>query len=298
MFGFINYIPEFVKDALKDSISLIPFLFIIFVLIEIFESYFSHKINTIVKYSKGIGPIVGAIVAVIPQCGFSVIASTLYIKKFISAGTLLAVYIATSDEAIPVLLASPNQFYPMIKIIFIKCILAIIVGYFVDFTLAFFFKNKQDYFLQAQADIEDDEKGCCGHAIKEKRRVRFILHPLKHTAHVFVFILAVCLILNYMFEVFGTEAIQNNMLQNSLFQPVLTGLFGLIPNCATSIIITMMFINGVISLGSTVAGLSSAAGLGLLVLIRKNTSRKNTACIILTLLTFSILAGILIQMFI
>ena len=293
----INFLPEFVIDALKDSLSLVPFLFIIFVLIEVFEGYFSHRIKDFVKFSKGIGPLIGTLAAVIPQCGFSVIASTLYIRRFISIGTLLAVYIATSDEAIPVLLAKPQYYKEMVAIVVIKCIMAIIAGYSIDFVYEKIFKKKQEL-SEEEADISDDQKGCCGHCIKERKRDRFIFHPLKHTAHIWIFIFAVCLILNWLFEKFGIENIQNYMLQNSILQPVITGIVGLIPNCAISVIITMMFINGVITLGSTISGLSSSAGLGLLVLIQKNENKKNTLFIISVLLAVSIITGIIVQLLI
>lgn len=294
MFEFLEFLPEFLLDAIKDSLSLVPFLFIIFVLIEVFEGYFSHRIKEFVKYAKGIGPIIGTLAAIIPQCGFSVIASTLYIRKFISIGTLLAVYIATSDEAIPVLLAKPEYYKEMIAIIIIKCIMAIIIGYGIDIIYEKIFKKKQE-FVEGDADIEENQKGCCGHCIKERKRDRFIFHPFLHTLHIWVFIFTVCLVLNWLFEKFGIENIQNYMLQNSILQPVITGILGLIPNCAISVILTMMFINGIITLGSTISGLSSSAGLGLLVLIQKNNDRKNTLFIIGTLLIVSIIAGIIVQ---
>ena len=299
MTEIFSFMPEYFMDALidafKDSLALVPFLFVIFIFIEVFEQFFSHKINGFVKCAKNVGPIIGTLAAVVPQCGFSVIASTLYIRKFISVGTLLAVYIATSDEAIPILIASPNQFLPMLKIILIKCVMAVLVGYSIDFIFEKIFKQKQEH-PTVDAEIEDDEKGCCGHAIKERKRIKYLLHPFLHTVRIFLFIFVVCLILNCLFEQFGLENIQNHMMQNSSVQPIITGAIGLIPNCAISVIITTMFINGVISLGSTVAGLSSSAGLGLLVLIRKNPSFKNTLFIIGTLFAVSAIAGILIQL--
>ena len=293
----IKLLPEFVFDALKDSLSLVPFLFVIFIFIEVFEHYFSHKVKDFVKYSKGIGPVIGALAAVVPQCGFSVIASTLYIRKFISIGTLLAVYIATSDEAIPVLLAKPQYYKQMVAIVLIKCILAIVTGYVIDFVYEKIFKKKQKL-SDEEAYIEENQKGCCGHCIKERKRDRFIFHPLMHTAHIWLFIFIVCLVLNWLFMKFGIDNIQNYMLQNSVLQPIITGIIGLIPNCAVSVIITMMFINGVITIGSAISGLSSSAGLGLLVLIQKNESRKNTVFVILTLLAVSIVAGIVVQYFV
>ena len=296
MFEFLNFLPEYVVDAIKDSVSLIPFLFIIFVLIELFEQFFAHRIKDIVKSSSYLGPVLGALAAIVPQCGFSVIASSLYISRFISMGTLLAVYIATSDEAIPILMASPSLYPSMMKIILIKFVLAIAAGYTLDFIVSKFFPKFLPQRAEILPDIDDNQKGCCGHSLNEKKRVRFFFHPLKHTLHIFAFILLVCLIINYLFEIFGIENIQNIMLQNSIFQPVLTGIIGLIPNCAVSVVITGMFVKGIITLGSAVSGLSSSAGLGLLILIQKNKNIKNTIFIISTLLFVSIFAGIVIQM--
>ena len=139
MENLLSFLPDFVQDAVIDSVSLIPFLFVVFVFIELFENYFAKKIIWLLKYSEKIGPVIGALFAIIPQCGFSIVASLLYVKKFISIGTLLAVYIATSDEAIPILLAKPNEFMTVAHIIVLKLILAIMVGYLTDF----FVKNQQ-----------------------------------------------------------------------------------------------------------------------------------------------------------
>lgn len=292
----ISQIPEFIQDAFKDSINLVPFLFFIFVLIELFENYFSKKITVLLKFSQKIGPVLGAIFAIVPQCGFSIVASVLFIKKFISTGTLIAVYIATSDEAIPILLAEPDKFSTVIQIILIKLILAIVAGYLTDFLI----KSKGKKLSLAESNVNlneiEHERGCCNHEISENKLFSLLLHPIKHTFWIFLFILAVCIALNFFFMSVPEEAIEKIMLQNSILQPVAAGVFGLIPNCAVSVLITMMFLKGAISFGSTIAGLSSGAGLGLLVLLRKNKDRKNTAMIIAILLSVSILAGIIIQL--
>ncbi len=288
---FIGNIPEFVIDAFKDSAKLLPFLFIIFLFIELFENYFSQKIVSILRFSQKIGPVAGAVFAIVPQCGFSVIASVLYVKNFISTGTLVAVYIATSDEAIPILLSEPSMFLTVCKIIIIKLILAVISGYFIDF----FFKTKQISFSD-KMDF-NLEKGCCNHSIYENKIFSVIFHPIKHTLIIFLFIFAVCTGLNYMFDVLSEQKIETIMMQNSIFQPILAGIFGLIPNCAVSVFITMMYLKGVISFGSVIAGLSSGAGLGLLILLRKNPDFKNSLFIIFILTIFSIFAGILFQIF-
>ncbi len=298
MENLLSFLPDFVQDAVIDSISLIPFLFVVFVFIELFENYFAKKIIWLLKYSEKIGPVIGALFAIIPQCGFSIVASLLYVKKFISIGTLLAVYIATSDEAIPILLAKPNEFMTVAHIIILKLILAIAVGYLTDL----FIKNQE---LQtAHEDLKETEQevehehGCCNHSIHESKLKSVILHPIKHTLIIFGFILAVCLCLNYAFEIFTQEKIEAVMLQNSLLQPVIAGVFGLIPNCAVSVLLTMMYLQGVLSFGSVIAGLSSGAGLGLLVLLKKNEDKKNTALVVGILLAVSVLVGVVLQIFV
>ena len=295
LFGFL---PDFVSDALIDSIKLIPFLLIIFIFIELFENYFSKKIVYILKYSKKIGPIFVALFAIVPQCGFSIVATLLYLRKFVSVGTLIAVYIATSDEAIPILLAKPDQVTTVGKIIVIKLILAIAAGYLTDL----FFKSEvklpqNDVEEKCEEEEIEHEKGCCNHEIADKKLQHVLLHPLKHTLIIFSFILAVCLALNYVFEIFPQETIEKCMLQGSLLQPVIVGIFGLIPNCAVSVLITLMYLKGVISFGSVIAGLSSGAGLGLLILLKRGKDFKNTAKIIALLLAISIVSGVVIQLF-
>ncbi|MGN0015147.1 MAG: putative manganese transporter [Candidatus Gastranaerophilaceae bacterium] len=288
----LNRIPEFAADAIADSINLLPFLFIIFVFIELFEHYFSKKIVSFLRYSKKIGPVIGAVCAIVPQCGFSIVASVLYVKRFISVGTLIAIYIATSDEAIPIIIAEPSGISEVLKIIAVKLFLAIFAGYLTDFI----FKPKS--VLSNDDDIDAiNEKGCCNHEISGHKILEILWHPVKHTFIIFLFILAVCLGLNYMFEIVPQTTIEKFLLQDSVLQPVAAGIFGLIPNCAVSVLITMMFLKGAISFGSVISGLSSSAGLGLLVLLRKNSEIKDTVLIISILLTVSIAAGILIQLF-
>lgn len=287
--NLLDKLPEFASDAVSDSISLLPFLFVIFVFIELFEHYFSKKVVSFLRYSKKIGPVIGAVCAIVPQCGFSIVASVLYVKRFISAGTLIAVYIATSDEAIPIIMAEPSGVGSVLKIIAVKLFLAIFAGYFTDFIF------KSNSVLSADNIDTINEKGCCNHEISGHKILEILWHPVKHTFIIFLFILAVCLGLNYMFEIVPETTIEKFLLQGSILQPVAAGIFGLIPNCAVSVLITMMFLKGAISFGSVISGLSSSAGLGLLVLLRKNNEIKDTVLIISLLLSVSIAAGILIQ---
>ncbi len=283
---------EWLIDALKDSFHMLPFLFFIFVVIEVIEYFYSNKMSQLAKYSSKAGPLAGSLAASFPQCGFSVIASTLYTKRLITKGTLLAVYLSTSDEAIPVIMSEPSKIHLVVPILLTKIAIAIIAGYLIDFVLDQTKSRRNNEIT----DDADDEQGCCKHHINKPRKRDLIYHPVKHTFNVFIFILLITIGLNYfIFKIGGEENLQKYFLHNSVFQPVITAIVGLIPNCAVSIAITLMYLKGAIGFGSVIAGLSSSAGLGILVLFKKNDSLKDTLKILLILLFVSMFCGIIIQ---
>lgn len=282
---------EWIIDAIKDSIHMLPFLFVIFVIIEVIEFFCSYKITQIAKDSQKTGPLTGSLVASFPQCGFSIIASTLYTKRFITKGTLLAVYLSTSDEAIPVILSYPEKIHYVVPLLLTKIVIAIIAGYLIDFVLD---NAKTNAPNNEELNIEEAE-GCCKHHVERPRKRDLLYHPIQHTVNVFIFILLITLGLNYLVEITGGEEnLSKIFLHNSIFQPIICAIAGLIPNCAISVAITMMYLKGAIGFGSTIAGLSSGAGLGLLVLLKKNPL-KDTIKIILLLLAISMFSGIIIQ---
>jgi hypothetical protein len=289
----INFLPEFIKDSLADSLNLIPFLFFIFVIIEIIERYFTKKRHLFVFFMKKIGPLFGSLFASIPQCGFSVIASTIYTRRILTRGTLISVYLATSDEAIPVLIADPYNIRFIFPIILIKIIIAIIVGYLVDITISY---KSKDPIVETKPIISNEE-GCCHHNLSKSVKTKeFWKHPIKHTINIFFFILIVSIILGYIISIVGTEEnLAKYCLLNSPLQPILVSLIGLIPNCAISVMLTILFMKHTISFGALIAGLSSAGGLGILVLLNKNNDKKDTAIIITILLLTSSIVGLAIQ---
>lgn len=292
--GLIESLPlaEYIKDAICDSVHLIPFLFIIFLLIEVFENYFSHKIKDMSKGSKKFGPVIGAILAGLPQCGFSVVATPLYINKVITRGTLIAIYISTSDEAIPILLSNPEQFPIILPLLGIKIILGIFAGYLVDIV----YPQQVDDSRSAESNNIDDEVGCCSHHVNASHRKReLIFHPLKHTINIFFMILIISLGLNWCFDSFGNDLLNKILLHNSILQPVISSFVGLIPNCAVSVLLTMLYMSGVLTFASVISGLSSGAGLGLIVLLKRNSDIKDSAKIIGILLAVSIIAGLILS---
>ena len=280
---------DWVIDAICDSVHLLPFLFIVFLIIELLEYFYADKINSLLKKTGKSGVLVGSLASIIPQCGFSVIASSLYSRRIITRGCLIAVYLATSDETIPILLATPEKAYLIIPIVAVKLIIGIAIGYLIDFISPTKIVDNQDF----TPDIAEEE-GCCKHDIEHGHKREILIHPIVHTANVFGFILVITLILNYCLE---SVTITNLIEGGKYVQPIIAAFVGLIPNCAISIGITMMLIKGTISFGAAISGLLANAGLGLLVLL-KNNDFKDTIKVIAVLLTVSIFAGLLIEVLI
>ena len=289
--------PDWLCDAILDSFHILPLLFIVFFIIELIEFFYSEKINSFMKKSEKSAPLIGSLAAIIPQCGFSVIASTLYIRRFITKGTLIGIYLATSDEAIPILLANPTHTHLVVPVIGLKLFIGILAGYLIDFIL----KDKKYIPIVEEADSDDDlhaDEGCCHHSVSHRRKRELIYHPIKHTFNIFIFILLITVILNFVLAVYAEHSVLHLLLGKvKVLEPVITAFVGLIPNCAVSIALTMLLIKGSISFGAVMSGLLSNAGLGILVLCRHNENYKDTLKIISILLCISIVSGLLIQIF-
>lgn len=295
------------SDAIKDTAGIIPFLLIIFFIIEIVEHFYSDKIISFVKFYKKrsfsfntlfLGSAFGAILAAIPQCGLSVIASTLYCKHIITKGMLIAIYLATSDEALPVLISNPKGYKVILPLLLIKITAGIIAGCLID-TI---FPSKNTY-IKSLEDIKL-EKGCHSHNIapvdKKETIKELIFHPIIHTLSVSFFVFLITFLINLIFAHFTQNPlslINFGLLQNKFIQPIASVFFGIIPNCAVSVGLTIMYLKGMITFASCVSGLCAGAGLGILVLIRKNKDKKDTLNIIFLLLTASILTGIITAFF-
>lgn len=281
---------EWVLDAIVDSVHLLPFLFFIFVVIEILEFYFSQKIHYLIKNTKKRSILISSLASIFPQCGFSVMASSLYTKKIITRGCLIAVYLGTSDECIPILLAYPEKIHFVIPVVATKFIIAMASGYFLDFVWSKI-KNK-DSNISNHEDIE--EIGCCHHNVETKNKRELILHPIFHTINIFAFILIITLILNYLLEHLSLADILFKQV-NAVILCIVSAIIGLVPNCAVSIALTMMLIKGHISFGIAMAGLLSNGGLGLIVLL-KNNDLKDNFKIISILVVISSISGIILDL--
>ena len=296
--NFVEKLPiaDWAIDAICDSVHLIPILFVVFLIVEIVEFYYADKINKLLKNAGNKSVLLGALVAIFPQCGFSVIASTLYIKKIIPVGTLIAVYLATSDETIPILLATPSKAHLIVPIVGIKVFIGILMGYYINFADKYLKKYPSGNSPTTPIKIyaSDDSllpAGCCQHDIEHAAKREILIHPILHTINIFGFILIITLILNYCLT---NVSITNFISGGKILQPIIAAFVGLIPNCAISIGLTMMLIKGTITFGALMSGLLANAGLGLLVLLNKN-DLKDTIKIITMLLIISIISGITIN---
>jgi hypothetical protein len=297
-----------ISEAFNDTAKIVPLLLAIYVGIELFEYKFGSAIIGKVKKAGAYGPLIGALAGIFPQCGFSVIATALYTQRLATIGTLLAIYLSTSDEALPILLSRPDKVAIVLPLIATKFLIALIAGYAID--LAFRKYNKKtlahihDY-AQGADDLTHhheaalETQACCGHsanaASKKFNPTEILLHPVLHTLKIFVFIFAITLAINFSVQRIGEAAIGGFLAANAFLGPFLAALIGLIPNCAASVAITEFYLKGLITYGTAVAGLSASAGLGILVLIKEEKDKRNVMVVIGLLFGVSVIAGLLIQ---
>jgi len=286
----------------KESLELVPLLLAIYAGIAWLEARFEERLQVRIRRAGHTGPLLGALFGCLPQCGFSVVGSALYTRGLISMGTLLAVFISTSDEALPVMLAHPSRLGLILPLLGTKVALALLAGYLVD-AVARSPHRVAVPATQVAAGHEDaaenclvEVDGCCGHHLSGKNAVQaLIIHPLLHTLQVFLVLLIVTFAIDLLLGKEGAN-LGEFLLQGSIWQPVIAALVGLVPNCGASVAITQVYLNDGISFGAVIAGLSSSAGLGMLVLVKENRPARDTLRILGLLLGISMTAGILIQL--
>lgn len=274
---------DILLDALLDTLKTLPFLLGVYILIEYIEHRSSDKLVKGLRKLGPFGAIGGGLLGAVPQCGFSVAAANLFSGRLISVGTLVAVFLSTSDEAIPMLLSNPSSVGSLWKFIVIKTLIAIAAGIAVDAVLKFFKLEKQ----------EEPFKEICAHCDCEHHSI--LRAALSHTVNIIIFILIVNIILGFAIEFAGEENIRRIMMTDSVFQPLITALFGFIPNCAASVVITQLYIDGIVSFGSAIAGLCTGAGVGLLVLFKTNKHMKQNFAVMGILYVTAIVSGIIIN---
>ena len=286
---------EIFLDAFWDTLKLFPFLFLIYVLIEIVE----HR--TTLTQNQGVlqgplAPVIGSATGLIPQCGFSVMAAKLYDKGLIRTGTVLAVFIATSDEALIIMLSDMSAAHAVMPLVLLKLLFSVGVGYLVNFI---FSNEKLDeagisHEVQAHFCCNDHGSGLLGGQSDFKA---YFLTPLIHTLKIWLYLFIVNLVFGYIMDAVGGENIANSIAGGPFVQPLITGLIGLIPNCASSVILTGAYTNGAIYFGSLVGGLCSNAGMGLIVLFKNTKKLKRNIILVITMYVIAVVAGITVNGF-
>ena len=277
---------EVIEETLLDSIKLIPFLFIAYLIIEYIEHKTSQKSRETIKKSGKFGPLIGSFLGIFPQCGFSVVATNFYAGRVITLGTLISVYLTTSDEMIPIMISEAVPLWTILKILFVKLVIGIVAGFVIDFVLRLINKNKK---IEEENIVDLCEHDHC-HC--EKGILKSSIH---HTLSIFVFILIVTFIINTAIYFIGEENISNILLNKPIFGPIVSSLIGLIPNCASSVIITNMYLKNVINVGTMIAGLLVNAGVGLVVLFKTNKKIKENIAIICLLYIVGVISGIVLE---
>ncbi len=275
-----------ISESLLDTVKLLPFLLIAFLIIEFLETKAQDKMKNMFLKAGKFGPFIGAILGCIPQCGFSVMSANLYMGSFLGLGTLIAVFLSTSDEAIVLLAAHPDATGEIVKLLVTKIVISVIAGYVVSFIDNKFSKKDK----QLTDLCEFDHCGC--------EEDEGILRPaLVHTAKVFGFLSLFTFIINLFVAFLGTDTLSHLLLTNSIFQPLLSAIIGFIPNCAASVLLTQLYLEGVISFGSVIAGLCTGAGAGLLVLFREKSRIKESLKIAGILYICAVIPSMLIHIF-
>lgn len=269
-------------DTLLDTLELFPLLLLVYVLLELLE----HRLDVSAHaqlLTGPAGPLLGAIVGCIPQCGFSAAAATLFNYKRISGGALIAVFLATSDEALPILLAHPDQFSTVVQLLGCKVVIALFWGY--CFWLITWLRYRRFHHVKPILLTEE-----CSH---EKTERFSFWHVLQHTLQITLYLFITMLIINIITNWLGQERIGALLLANSFWQPVLAAFIGLIPGCGTSILLTSLFLQGSLSFGAVTAGLCSSAGFSYLILLQKRT--KRTALVIGCTVLSAAISGLLLD---
>lgn len=281
---------DVILDTLIDSVKLLPFLFITYLIMEFIEHKTGDKAKNIIKKSGKFGPLFGGILGIFPQCGFSAAAASLYAGKVITLGTLIAIFLSTSDEMLPVLISEAAPITTILQILAIKLVIGIIIGFLVDLIGQVIAKRKQE----KKEEVVEEIGHICEHEHCHCEE-GILKSSIKHTINIFIFIIIISFIINTIIYFIGEENLSNLILNMPIVGPIIAGLVGLIPNCAGSVILTQLYLEQVISFGSMIGGLLVGSGIGILVLFRVNKDLKDNLKILGLLYAIGVVCGIIID---
>lgn len=304
-----------IEDTLLDGLKLIPFLFLTYLAMEYLEHKAGEKTGDLVKKAGNLGPLIGGVLGVAPQCGFSAAASNLYAGRIISLGTLFAIYLSTSDEMLPIFISEGVSVTLMLQILATKMVIGVVAGFIIDGAMRYFNRKRLEGYEHCQEHIhehthEHTQEGqehhhneqfhiheLCEHDHCHCEKEGILLSAVKHTLQITIFILLISFVLNVVLYFGGEDVLMNLLLNRPVLGPVLAGIVGLIPNCAASVLVTQLYLEGVIGIGTMMSGLLVGAGIGLLILCRVNHHKMENLKIIGLLYFIGVLSGIVIELF-
>ncbi len=284
---------EALLDAVLDSLKILPFLFVTYLIMEYLESHTEDRVRNLVKRAGWMGPFWGGLLGAVPQCGFSAAASNLYAGRAISLGTLVAIFLSTSDEMIPIMISESVPVSRMLKLLLIKLIIGILCGFVID-GLCHIRKSRktgqpedgEDFLIERLCEKE--------HCHCENGSI--VGSALKHTLHIILFVFVITVILNLAFLFLGEECLTSVISSRPVSGIFLSALIGLIPNCGASVLLTQMYLHGVLPASHLIAGLLDGAGVGLLILFRVNPDQKENLRITILLYLLAVVFGMLIHL--
>ena len=278
---------DVILDTLVDGVKLIPFLFLTYLAMEYIEHKTTAKTKNTIKKSGKLGPLVGGILGAFPQCGFSTAGSNLYAGRVITLGTLISIYLSTSDEMLPVFLSEKVPMTTILSMIAVKAVIGMVAGFIIDFVIRIRKSSQEQDFTSKIGHMCDHDHCHCDKSI--------VKSALNHTLTIFAFILVISFLLNTAVFFVGEDSIAGIILDRPVLGSILSGIVGLIPNCAASVVITQLYVEGVISIGATMSGLLVGAGAGLIVLFKENRDIKENIKIVALLYAIGVACGIIID---
>ena len=279
---------DIILEALLDVLKIVPFLFVTFFILEFLEHKLNKKTEKVLLKYKKFGPIVGGLLGAVPQCGFGTMAASLFSNKVITIGTVIAIFLSTSDEMLPIMLGHKADLSTILGILGFKVIVGVIIGLIVD--LIFRKKGYVKEHIHINDMCEDEHCHCDDKGIFSSS----LVHTLKITG----FILVANLVINFIVFFVGEEQLAKILLNDSLFTYFISSLVGLIPNCVSSVVITELYMSNLISLGTLFSGLLTGSGLGILLLFKQNKNLKENITVLSIIYFVGVVVGILVDLFI
>ena len=270
-------------DGLMDTLKIIPYLFITFLVLEFMEHKMTKKSEKLMEKNQKFGPIIGGILGALPQCGFSSMCANLFSGRVLTMGTLIAVFLSTSDEMLPIMISEKVDPFLLLRITGFKVIVGIIVGYFVDFI----YRKKEEKTEHIHELCEHDHCSC--------EHENLFLSSLKHTIKIGLFILIANLAIGLIIYYVGEDNLSKLLLHKNIFTYFVASLIGLIPNCASSVIMTELYLSNIITIGTLIGGLLTGSGIGLLLLFRTNKNMKENVSVLSIIYLTGVFVGFLID---